>query len=257
MRPDFDKVLVERPRLGGHWARKRGRQFNPKYVGGLPSKEGIKRPYGYNTKSLNENLSPLKRYLNSQVGRSWDKVYSEIRQMIGKNPNAVKGHILQHLYGWDGIYIHVNIVDNKVFRKNSRFQYGETELNNNQLYVDSYGIIRRYRRKSGKKQTYRQQQEETWMKTARHLPNGTQARKINGIWYVVSLTSVKKDQIFTQTYKTVWGTSYSVETVVVNDILGTRGSTKDFISKYGSLVYAISKRTMTSKELKIYDLHND
>ena len=45
---------------------------------------------------MNENLSPLRRYLESQVGRPWDKVYSEIRANLDAR-KATGLHILQHL----------------------------------------------------------------------------------------------------------------------------------------------------------------
>jgi hypothetical protein len=47
-------------------------------------------------KSLNENLAPLRRYLDRQVDRPWDKVYSEIRANLDTR-KATQLHILQHL----------------------------------------------------------------------------------------------------------------------------------------------------------------
>ena len=92
------KVIVERPRVGG------GRRFPRPVVGGgrgraledLPGREGIRRPWAGDRKFLNENLAPLLRYLRSQVGRPWDKVYGEICQRINRD-SAVQLHIWQHL----------------------------------------------------------------------------------------------------------------------------------------------------------------
>ena len=48
------------------------------------------------TKSLNENLNPLKRYLASQVGRPWRKVFSEISEHL-KPTSTVQQHVRDHL----------------------------------------------------------------------------------------------------------------------------------------------------------------
>jgi hypothetical protein len=60
------------------------------------SRQSIRRPWIHERKFLNENLAPLRRYLRSQVGRPWNKVYSEICQHMNRN-SAVQLHIWQHL----------------------------------------------------------------------------------------------------------------------------------------------------------------
>jgi len=47
-------------------------------------------------KILNENLSPLRRYLERQVGRPWDKVYAEIARRL-RADNTVQQHVRHHL----------------------------------------------------------------------------------------------------------------------------------------------------------------
>ena len=76
MREDMARVIVERPRKGGHRSRGSRRQ---EYED-LPAHEGMRRPWAVrgDEKELNENLAPLRRYLARQVGRPWSKVYSEI-----------------------------------------------------------------------------------------------------------------------------------------------------------------------------------
>lgn len=75
MREDMAKVIVERPRRRGDAARKGRRQDWDQ----MPSHEGMRRPHilSGDPKELNEHLGPLRRYLERQVGRPWDKVYSE------------------------------------------------------------------------------------------------------------------------------------------------------------------------------------
>jgi hypothetical protein len=48
------------------------------------------------TKQLNENLAPLRRYLEGQVGRPWNKVYAEIAANL-RVDSTVQQHVRGHL----------------------------------------------------------------------------------------------------------------------------------------------------------------
>ena len=94
MREDMSRVIVERPRLGGGRTRKgRARPLED-----LPKQEGMQRPHmrSGDWKELNENLAPLRRYLERQVGRPWNKVYSEISRHL-RVDNPVQQHVRDHL----------------------------------------------------------------------------------------------------------------------------------------------------------------
>ena len=99
MRKDMNKVIVERPR--GGWRTRKLNRMKIKEAGeDQPSRIGIRRQRkmnGTETKYLNENLAPLKRYLGKQVGRPWNKVYSELRENISPK-NTVQMHILEHVH---------------------------------------------------------------------------------------------------------------------------------------------------------------
>ena len=75
------KVIVERPRRKG-WAGKRPKGYSRRLrafgADGPPPRDGIKARWRGGSKRLNEHLGPLRRYLMSQVGRPWDKVFAEI-----------------------------------------------------------------------------------------------------------------------------------------------------------------------------------
>jgi hypothetical protein len=45
---------------------------------------------------MNESLGPLRRYLERQVGRPWNKVYAEIAARLCLD-NAVQQHVRDHL----------------------------------------------------------------------------------------------------------------------------------------------------------------
>jgi hypothetical protein len=96
MREDMFKVIVERPRRGWRVPRARGRLAGED---DLPTKIGVRRHgvlTGNCTKTLNENLGPLERYLGRQVGRPWNDVYSEICATLAPG-HTVKEHVRQHI----------------------------------------------------------------------------------------------------------------------------------------------------------------
>lgn len=106
MRPDMKKVVVERPRWG---SRQSNRKFSArlKYVPGHDYEEQPKKMYGFEShavdrgnkyfeKEFTDVLGPLKRFLRKNVGRPWDKVYSEL--CCGLDRRKATGlHIFQHV----------------------------------------------------------------------------------------------------------------------------------------------------------------
>lgn len=264
MREDFDKVLVERPRMGhkNKYRHVRNKKINKRQLEVI-SHEGMRTPHvrNWGGKRLNENLSPLKHYLYSKVGQRWDDVYSDIRKMMGKNPNAVKGHILQHIFQ----YVEKNTYEKEGKRyRNTGYSWRSNpyELPNEDLYIDDDGYLRKYKRKVVKQLTRKQQQEVERMKTERLLHDGTLARKINGIWFVIEFAPIESRHIHIFKYDTVdYLTKQTVskvkETVTANDVLGVRGSPQKFEETYGKRVYARSKKAMNSQSLKRNGLAND
>ena len=95
MRSDMAKVIVERPRRLEGFSR-RGRVLADDL---LPSHEGMRAPHvrNWGGKVLNENLAPLRRYLERQVGRPWDRVYAEISAHL-RPTSAVQQHVRDHLH---------------------------------------------------------------------------------------------------------------------------------------------------------------
>jgi hypothetical protein len=95
MRADMFKVIVERPRWGARHAPsvKLGKDKDPHKQIGLKRHAWEQAPY---TKSLNENLAPLVRFVRRQIGRRWDDVFSEICAGLDTG-STVKMHVRQHL----------------------------------------------------------------------------------------------------------------------------------------------------------------
>ncbi len=100
MRKDMAKLIVERPRMGRAAAGlKPGRTRVVVDDDGEPVRaKGAREPSGRarKTKTLNENLAPLKRYLAANVGRPWNKVFSEISAHL-KPTSTVQQHVRDHL----------------------------------------------------------------------------------------------------------------------------------------------------------------
>jgi hypothetical protein len=96
MRADMFKVIVERPRWGASHAAspKLKRKLHPDtHHIGLKLHARIGARY---TKSLNENLAPLVRYLRRQRGRPWNAVFSDICARLDTG-STVKMHVRQHI----------------------------------------------------------------------------------------------------------------------------------------------------------------
>ena len=117
MRPDFNKLLVERERPRS-WM-KFGYTRNSKTLNastdqlGIGGRESMRKRHKISGdyKVFNENLNPLKSWIHSQLGKKWDKSYSELRRTFDSR-GVINGHILQHLF--DYIEIHTKLVDDVV-----------------------------------------------------------------------------------------------------------------------------------------------
>jgi hypothetical protein len=95
MRKDMFEIIIERPRLGwrvyGKGRYQTKRRTDPET---LPRKEPMW--YRGQSKSLNENLAPLRRFLNCRVGRPWNAVWSELREFLSPR-SAVQKHVFDHV----------------------------------------------------------------------------------------------------------------------------------------------------------------
>lgn len=96
MREDMFKVIVERPRLFRRHARRVKSRYDRQPD---RTKVGMRRAALEQRglrKGLNENLAPLRRYLQKQRGRAWNDVYSEICARLDTR-STVKQHVRDHL----------------------------------------------------------------------------------------------------------------------------------------------------------------
>jgi hypothetical protein len=97
MRDDMFEVIIERPR---HKSRasfpRKLRRRDAAATRHDPERLGFLAGIGMTDKSLSENLSPLRRYLERQVNRPWDKVWSEISARL-RPDSTVQQHVRDHV----------------------------------------------------------------------------------------------------------------------------------------------------------------
>jgi hypothetical protein len=245
MRPDMFKILVERPRPPSRVPRGRdGRKFRDRSDAAfLPMKAGYRDP-----KSLNENLRPLARYLERQVGRPWNKVYSEMRDVMDDR-NAVQRHIFEHLAQY--VAVHTRIVDGDLVDSGTQF-FG-IRRPGQPLYVDPRtGLLRRNPDRLSWRTTYRerqrtkeQQRAEVW----RELSAERQLHRVNGCWFEVELSALPPPP------ETRWDVlrrrTVNFRTSAANRRLDDQAT----IGVYGRTgVYAIAKRQLAAREIRAYGL---
>jgi hypothetical protein len=139
MRGDMPKIIVERPRRGGGKLR---REQIPRDDELALSKVGLRRHAKMRggDKCLNENLAPLRRYLERQVGRPWNEVWSEICVNL-KPSNALQQHVRNHVP--DFVAIKTSLIKGEVW-VHGRGQLVPLAREYARLYVDpASGILRR------------------------------------------------------------------------------------------------------------------
>lgn len=196
MRKDMAKVIVERPRRGSVKRARKGRTRALQDEAGDELRARAPAKRAEKTKSLNENLAPLRRFLESQVGRPWDKVYSEISEHL-RPSNAVQQHVRDHIE--DFVATKTRMKDGKVVVTNGRFPGRVEPLTESwqKLYVHPRtGLLRK--NEHWRNWTTRQREQKARLAAEREarfraLDPRTQLHKLNdGAWYEVKLAKIER-----------------------------------------------------------------
>jgi hypothetical protein len=258
MRDDMTEIIIERPRWGSRMSfARRNRRFDPK-VSSRQNPEASRFSLGMKraarearmSKMLNENLSPLRRYLESQVNRPWDKVWSDICENL-KPTSTVQQHVRDHIRD----FVEIDLFNkNGVLWVHSRFR-GIKPLSESdcRLYVDPRtGILRRNKHYK----TWSQKRRETAAAAAKH--RATRMRELgpmlqahrfdDGSWWEVRLAPIPTRSAS----RSHGGYSYSYTEIlayldVVHAAKLTRLPAEDLYGRYG--VYAANKRQLSRKEV--------
>lgn len=218
------KVIVERPRYNRGLGFPRASSVEGKRLAieELPFRNGIRRAWrNERQKELNENLAPLRRFLRTNIGRPWNKVYSEICQRINRD-SAVQLHVWQHLM--QDVCRDPYVISGDV----GRTRWGRRWF---LFYVDPRsGLLRE---NDARKRTVPipKPKETDRIK----IDDKRECRKLEGIWYELDLSPIPSGP-------------------PVYDQALRRSS--DQISRderwnfYGRSVYAVSKRQLNSREIR-------
>ena len=257
MREDMYKVIVERPRRG-----KEGDAIAARLRKDLdgPMRLGTRAGYGY--RSLNENLAPLRRYLHAQVGRPWNKVFSEICAGIDRR-NTVQQHIHQHIR--DFIAIDVGLREGKLVDLAARWGFLRSGSGLSQaLYVDPRtGLIRRnkgYRSWRHGVAERRQYEQAEIAARRRIVDERTFLLLLDDIWFRVEVDVLPKERFVENVVDgkprrhVIAEPRYDV--VLRRSISrAMRVDLEQCKHLYGSGdLYAVSKRQLSTREIKAHRL---
>jgi len=110
----LDEELIECYRHGTRSKEKKGykNKIKRNLYAHAPMHESIRYKHGGGTKYFNDNLEPMKRFLNSRVGKNWNKVHGSLCNQLSKK--TVPGlHVFNHLY--DFVYEKTFAEGKKIF----------------------------------------------------------------------------------------------------------------------------------------------
>lgn len=128
MRPDANRVIVERERRGG-WGHKPGRTARD--TEDLPMRGKISRRWNREYKELSDNLNLIKNFLRKNIGKPWSVVYREIREH--NHRGSKRGNAGNHFVGHVFDYVDRAYLEQPWYRRRS-----------DKFFIDAKGFLRRY-----------------------------------------------------------------------------------------------------------------
>jgi hypothetical protein len=217
---------------------------------------------GYDSRGLNENLAPLRRYLLAQLGRPWNNVFSEICAGID-GCSTVQQHVHQHIHEF--IAVDVEVRDGRLIDVGNRGGYlGRGRSISQELYVDPRtGLIclnRHYRfsRRDATRDLLRETAEVAAGR--RTVDERTLFLRVEGIWYLVELGVLPKERVVQSVVDSTRRRRVFAEPrydVVLRRAVSrsVQADLKQCKLLYGSTdFYAQSKRQLSSREIKEHQL---
>jgi hypothetical protein len=252
MRPDMAKVIVERPRVGGLPRKRRYRYIA---FADLPRHEGMRRPH-LDFKTLNENLSPLRRYLHAQAGRPWNKVFAEISAHL-RPDSTVQQHVRDHLA--DFVAIRTRLVDGRIVVVDTgRFgSYAPEPLEDayRDLYVHPVtGVLlvnRHGKRRAAQRRGRNEDRDASAADRRRVVAPLLQLHKLRGCWFEVRLAA-HAGSLPVARWSPLDGAT------PLDAVIDAGMSDLDRLALYGRKdVYAVSKRQLGRREMRRYGLSGD
>lgn len=219
-------IVIERPRNG---MRIRGKKITgyKKALDKLTqtaTEEGLLRPYlikpWKRTKYFSDNLSPLKRWLRSQLGQPWDNVYSQLRQKI-ETRTLCGQHLLFHLWGF--VERDVELINDVPYRRGQLHPLGYWR---DEFYIHPETKILCVARKPLKPKPQKP-------KGLIQIDSYHQYRQLDEIWYLISFKPIAYKETVTD--------------ILLHKKLTYQTATEVYA---GQNIYAAHKRHCTKKEIK-------
>lgn len=248
MRKDMSKVIVERPRLGRCAAGlKPGRTRAVEDDDGAPLRAREPKGKPRKTKDLNENLSPLKRYLAAQVGRPWRKVYSEISEHL-KPTSTVQQHVRDHLD--DFVAVRARMEKGVIWADTHWGKPMPLAQTNHHYYVHPRtGLLLKNENRVTWQQAERNARalEKAERDARMRVVNATtQLHLFNGAWWEVKLAKIKRHTLTDRRGYITYAEEPYVD--VVRRAKLSKLSVADLYGRPG--VYATEKRQLSKAEMK-------
>jgi len=198
MREDMSKVVIERPRLGhglpSRKTRLRIRRYDPdKEYDDLPSRvSGSRSKYirSREIKYFSDLIGPLRRFLRKNVGRPWNLVYSEMKEIL--DDRTVTGrHVFEHVE-WE-VETHALIGDDGELYK---LEYGRRYQPIYEFYVDPRtGLLCWSDNESSERRLRKLRKLERDAPEVNRvlLSINTCYAKLNGIWYFIEFKNYENE----------------------------------------------------------------
>jgi len=233
------KVVIERPRWNPGPG-KNGRRANLSDEL-LPKFEGIRRPH-LQRKGLTDLLGPLKRWLQSQVGRPWNDVYSEACAVI-KPDSIIRAHIKTHLLQFveRNTFMHhgkVCVLDS-AYRGMGIIPVTDQRYGWNLFYVHpESGLLCATPQKSRK--ALRAERRTARANNFRWLDGHFALKQIDGIWFACQFRIVSLEGPFK----------------AYDHAIGQHVGRGGLLRREGQYLHCISKRQLSRRELRRYELRN-
>jgi hypothetical protein len=193
MRSDMSKVVIERPRWGhSEPSVKTGRKIrrydeNEEYED-LPKREkySMNRHSGsFTGKAFSDFLAPLQRYMRSNFGRPWDKVYSEMRAHLDFRKTTGR-HVFEHVQ-WE-VELHCYLgADGKVYEQP---RWGKPRLVEG-LYVHPHTVLLCWKEPRNRRKE-RLVEAKAKPVTKVHTNGNRYYLKLHGIWYEAELEAANQ-----------------------------------------------------------------
>lgn len=256
MRKDMKDVIIDRPRIHGDGGKSIPPKGTKKRFNKTPWEDqknfestSRRRVYGYNCKQLNEHLSPLRRWLSKQVGRNWDDVWSEICENLSVR-NATTAHVRDHA----DQYVEKNCIIDEEGRicdsvglplHGSRYWKG--------WYVDP---VDNTLREAPSYERYVREVKKKWVegKDDKHC-----YYLIKGIWYEVGFEPYpayrRADPLVPYRYQNNPNRVHDMVIAATWENGDYRGSSEDDCNRrHGEKIYAATKRQLSKKEIRKFNL---